>query len=138
IARAAVEARISRLIEQLPAGYDTPVRRRGALFSPGERQRIAIARALLRDGRVWLLDEPTAGLDRELSAQLVEMLLERTRGRTTLWATHDPDVIPRLDRVLVLAKGRVEFFGDPREYARRSHPVGQKLDAVSVPQLLEG
>lgn len=137
IARAAEEAHVSRLIDQLPAGYDTPVRRRGALFSAGERQRIAIARALLRNGRVWLLDEPTAGLDGELAAQLVDTLLERTRGRTTLWATHDRSLIPRLDRVLVLAKGQVAFLGDPREYERWSGRPLSNSGTMAVPQLQE-
>lgn len=115
---AADAAQCSRFIAALPAGWDTLVRRRGALLSTGERQRIALARAVLRDGRVWLLDEPTAGLDHDSAAAITAMLLERTRGRTTVWITHDPAVLPSLDRVVALRKGRVAFDGPPAEYRR--------------------
>lgn len=134
---AAADARVSRFIEQLPQGYDTPVRRRGALLSAGERQRIAIARALLRNGRIWLLDEPTTGLDRALAAELTDLLLARTSGRTTLWAGHDPSIIHRLDRVLVLAKGKVAFFGPADEYDRWSQSRSPNAPAPAAPQMQE-
>lgn len=135
VARAAADARVSRFIEQLPQGYDTPVRRRGGLLSAGERQRIAIARALLRDGRIWLLDEPMMGLDREIAADLTELLLARTSGRTTLWATHDPSLIQRMDRVLVLGKGRVTFFGRVDEYDQWSRLQMPNVGALGAPQM---
>ncbi|HYT84599.1 MAG TPA: ABC transporter ATP-binding protein [Gemmatimonadales bacterium] len=116
VRRAAERARINKFIERLPQGYDTPIRQGGALFSSGERQRIALARALLRDGDLWLLDEPTTRIDAATETDLVSILLEATRGRTVLWATHDPAVVPRLDRVLVLKNGRVEFTGTPDAY----------------------
>lgn len=106
------------VIERLPAGYDTPLRRRGGLLSGGERQRIALARALLRDGRMWLLDEPTTGLDGGSAEDLAGILLEATRGRTTLWVTHDPAILPLLDRILVLNEGHVVWSGTPDEYGR--------------------
>jgi len=116
VRRAAERARINKFIERLPEGYDTPIRQGGALFSGGERQRIALARALLRDGNLWLLDEPTARIDPVTAADLVNILLETTRGRTVLWATHEPAVVPRLDRVVALKDGRVQFTGTPEEY----------------------
>lgn len=115
---AARRANTAALIERLPQGYETPVRQRGALFSAGERQRLALARALLRDGRVWLLDEPTTGLDADTSAELLRILLEVTRGRTVLWVTHDPAIVTLLDRVLVLEEGAVAFTGSPEAYGR--------------------
>ncbi|MGH7674894.1 MAG: ABC transporter ATP-binding protein [Gemmatimonadales bacterium] len=118
IQAAARRAKASELIERLPEGYDTPLRRRGGLLSGGERQRIALARALLRDGRIWLLDEPTTGLDAPTAADLIAMLLDATRDRTTLWVTHDAAVLPFLDRVVVLEEGRVAFTGAPEEYGR--------------------
>lgn len=137
ITAAAEAAHVSRFIAALPAGYDTPVRRRGALLSTGERQRIAIARALLRNGRMWLLDEPTAGLDGKTSEAITEMLFERTRGRTTLWMTHDPLVLPRLDRVVALRNGRVVFAGTVDEHELWSRPqLGTGL--TPSPQLQEG
>jgi ATP-binding cassette subfamily B protein len=113
---AARRAHADALITRLPQGYDTPVRHRGGLFSGGERQRIALARALLRDGRLWLLDEPTTGLDHGTAAELVDLLLEATAGRTVLWITHDPEILPRLDRVVLLEEGRVVFSGPPADY----------------------
>ncbi|HEU5303883.1 MAG TPA: ABC transporter ATP-binding protein [Gemmatimonadales bacterium] len=113
---ATTAARAHHLITALPDGYDTRVRRGGDLFSGGERQRIAIARALLHGGRVWLLDEPTAGLDHATSRELEAVLLELTHGRTTLWVTHDPELIPRLDWVLALDGGRAAFSGPPDAY----------------------
>lgn len=104
---AAGRAQALEMIGRLPEGLDTVVRRQGRLFSAGERQRLAIARALLRDGSVWLLDEPTSGLDEDSAQTIVETLDEATRGRTTFWVTHDPRVAGRLERVLYLADGRV-------------------------------
>jgi ATP-binding cassette, subfamily B, bacterial len=113
---AAERARLDALVQRLPEGYDTAVRHRGGLFSGGERQRIALARALLRDGRIWLLDEPTTGLDSATAEELRGLLLQATAGRTALWVTHDPAILPRLDRVLVLEEGRARFTGTPEAY----------------------
>ncbi len=116
VQQAAERSRAHHLIERLPHGYDTVIRHRGALFSVGERQRIAIARALLRDGRIWLLDEPTTGLDPDTARDLIELLLEVTRGRTVFWVTHDARILPGLDRVLVLSEGEMSFVGTPEQY----------------------
>ncbi len=116
IAAAAHAACAGDFIEQLPEGYATIVRRGGDLFSGGERQRIALARALLRDGRIWLLDEPTTGLDHATAQELTSVLLETTRGHTTLWVTHDRELIPRLDWVLALHQGKAVFSGSPFDY----------------------
>jgi len=130
---AARTAHISRFIERLPQGYDTPVRRGGELFSGGERQRLALARALLRDGRIWLLDEPTTGLDRATAEDVTAVLFEATRGRTTLWVTHDPALIPRFDWVLVLKQGRSVFSGTPGTY----HTWLSERGASAVPPAME-
>lgn len=115
---AARRSRAADLIECLPHGYDTVVRHQGKLFSVGERQRIALARALLRDGRIWLLDEPTTGLDTETAEDLIKLLLQVTRGRTVLWVTHDLRILPALDRVAILDEGRIRFWGTPEENRR--------------------
>ncbi|MGE5803874.1 MAG: ABC transporter ATP-binding protein [Gemmatimonadota bacterium] len=126
VERAAQRARIDRFITRLPEGYDTPIRRSGELFSGGERQRIAIARALYRNSAIWLLDEPTKGIDPATSGELTDILLAVTEGRTVLWVTHDAAVLPRMDRIVVLKAGTLDFFGAPAEYgdwaARRVTP----------------
>ena len=108
---AAIAARAHDFISRLPDGYDTSVRRGGALLSGGERQRIAIARALLRDGTVWLLDEPMAELDAESARAITEVLFRATEGRTTLWVTHDPSIVARFDWVLALDHGALTYAG---------------------------
>lgn len=116
IQEAARRSRAHELIERLPDGYETVIGQRGKLLSVGERQRVALARALLRGGRIWLLDEPTTGLDETVRRDLIDLLLEVTRGCTTLWVTHEAEILPSLDRVLALADGRMSFCGTPAEY----------------------
>jgi ATP-binding cassette subfamily B protein len=113
---AANRAQISGLIEKLPLGYDTLVHRQGGLFSGGEKQKIAISRAILRKGGAWLLDEPTSALDAEASGTLMKILLEATEKQTTLWVTHDVRVLSQIDKVLFLDKGRVLFLGTPDDF----------------------
>jgi len=104
---------LDQWIAKLESGYETPLQKRGGPSSGGDGRRMALARALLRDGRLWLLDEPASHLDPVSAAELTRALLEATRGRTTLWITHDPGLLTACDRVLLLAEGRVRFFGPP-------------------------
>ena len=89
LAAAAARARLLPWIESLPLGWDTPVGAHGAAMSGGERQRLALARALLADPAVLILDEPTAHLDPEARAALTADLLALTAGRATLLITHE-------------------------------------------------
>ncbi len=118
IRAAAERARVSGFVDGLPQKFDTMVRRRGKLFSSGEQQRLALARAILRDGRIWLLDEPMTGLDAVAAEQLEEALLDATRGRTTLWVTHYLPTAAKLDRVLFIEEGILKFFGPSDEFGR--------------------
>lgn len=124
-------AQLRDFVARLPQRYDTVVRRGGGLFSGGERQRVALAMALLRDGAIWLLDEPTTGLDGESARELMDALFAATEGRTTLWVTHDESIARRLDWVLNLEDGRVLFAGPQAEFAARS--PGGDATAVSHP-----
>lgn len=99
-------------------GYETEVAERGATLSAGQRQRIAIARAALRDSPILILDEPTVGLDRASEATVAEAIWHLARGRTTLLVTHDLDLAARADRVVVLGDGRVAEDGSPAELMR--------------------
>lgn len=104
---AAALAGADRFIRNLPRGYETVVGEGGRPLSAGEVQRIALARAFLRDAPLVILDEPTANLDRE-SAELVAEALERLRaGRTVLLAVHRPELAVRADRVVRLESGRI-------------------------------
>ena len=110
---------IDGFIERLPNGYDTRVRRSGDLFSGGERQRLAIARALIRDGPIWILDEPTTGLDQDAAQEMVDILFRATEGRTTLWVTHDSEMVERMDWVIELSEGTIQYTGPAARYVRR-------------------
>jgi ATP-binding cassette subfamily B protein len=116
IEEAAARAGLTELIVKLADGLETPVQRQGGLFSGGERQKIAISRALLRDGALWLLDEPTSALDAEALDGLTGVLMDATKGRTTLWVTHDFRILPRMDKVLYLDGGKLLFDGTPDRF----------------------
>ena len=94
-------------VRALPRGYDTVVGDGGRPLSAGQLQRIALARAFLRDAPLVILDEPTANLD-ERSAEVVAEAIERLRrGRTVLLIAHRPDLISRADRTVTLEAGRI-------------------------------
>ena len=108
-------AQVSALVEGLPDGLDTMVGSRGHRFSGGEKQRIAVARTLLRDPRVLVLDEATSALDNTTERELQRALDELVRGRTTLTIAHRLSTIAAADQVAVLARGRVVEVGTPGE-----------------------
>jgi ATP-binding cassette subfamily B protein len=104
---AARAARIHDLIAGLPDGYDTVVGSRGHRFSGGEKQRIAIARTLLRDPRILVLDEATSALDTETERAVQRAFTELARGRTTITIAHRLSTVRDADRIVVLDHGRV-------------------------------
>ncbi len=110
---AARAAGIHEFIARLPEGYATIVGERGAAFSAGERQRLAIARALLTDPSVLVLDEATASLDPAAERQVIAGYEAIMRGRTTLLISHRFELARRADRVLVLDGAHIVESGPP-------------------------
>ena len=119
IRAAASAANASEFIDRLPDGYETIVGERGVKLSVGQRQRIAIARALLRDAPVLLLDEATSSLDNESEYLVQEALARLMRGRTTIVIAHRLTTVERADRILVLERGRIVEDGTHIELMSR-------------------
>jgi ATP-binding cassette, subfamily B, bacterial len=119
VMRAINAARCSEFINALPKGVDTIVGNRGAKLSPGQRQRIAIARAFLKDAPILLLDEATSALDTE-SEEAVRQALDRLmKGRTVIAIAHRLATLRNFDRIIVLQSGVIVEDGPPNALVRR-------------------
>ena len=104
---------------ELPDGYDTVVGERGYKLSGGEKQRVAIARVLLKDPRILILDEATSALD-TVSERLIQAALARLeQGRTTIAIAHRLSTILRADQILVVQRGRIVERGTHAELIRQ-------------------
>ena len=118
--RAAIREALARanaldFVERLPQGLDTPLREGGEQFSGGQRQRLALARAFLKDAPILVLDEPTAAQDAESEQQISEALRRILVGRTAIVIAHRLDSIAEAQRIAVLDGGRVAATGTHRE-----------------------
>lgn len=108
------------LVERLDRGLDTMVDEAGLRFSGGERHRVALARVLLQDVPVVILDEPTVGLDPLTERALLDTLFEALAGKTVIMITHHLAGVGAMDRVVFVADGRIALDGAPDELARTS------------------
>jgi PrtD family type I secretion system ABC transporter len=130
VVRAARLAQAHELILQLPEGYDTEMGEGGCRLSAGQRQRIALARALYGDPRLLILDEPNANLDEAGDAALAAALLElKARGVTVIVVTHRR-LLHRLDRIAILRNGKIEACGHAATVLAR---LGETANVVAFP-----
>jgi ABC-type multidrug transport system fused ATPase/permease subunit len=130
IEAAARAANAHSFIEKLPQKYQTVVGEGAAQLSVGERQRISLARAFLKDAPILLLDEPTSALDPESETQVIASMFELMRGRTTLVVAHRSVTIRRVDRILVLEEGRLTESGSPTELLQKQGYFARLADGL--------
>jgi len=119
IERAAKLARIHDRIMKMPEGYDSPIGEGAGALSEGEKQRLTIARAILRDAPILILDEPTSALDVETEAMVMEGIRRLTEGRTTFVIAHRLSTVRDADLILVLRDGLIIEQGGFQELLRR-------------------
>ncbi len=130
--RALEAAGISRFVVALPDGVKTVVGDRGVALSAGERQRIALARALVTNPSVLILDEPSAALDPAAERQVIEGYRVAMKGRTTIVISHRLDVVRAADHVVMLEGARVVERGTPSELAAAGGPFATLFGTQSV------
>ncbi|HIK17716.1 MAG TPA: ABC transporter ATP-binding protein [Leptolyngbyaceae cyanobacterium M33_DOE_097] len=115
VQEAAQSTNVADLIEQLPQGYDTPLRERGTNLSAGQKQLLAFARAAIRDPKILVLDEATASLDVATEARIQTALERLLEGRTAIIIAHRLSTIRNVDRILVLKRGELVESGTHEE-----------------------
>jgi ATP-binding cassette subfamily C protein CydCD len=126
-------------VRALPQGLDTPVGEHGGRLSGGERQRLALARSLLAEHDVLVLDEPTEHLDLATADGLIDDLVRLTRGRTTVLLTHRMRGVEAMDQVVVLEAGQIvergtpsELLADPDSRLSRMMLRERRIDSLEV------
>lgn len=132
VVQAAQRAGVHELILALPEGYDTVVDTLGVMLSPGQRQRIALARALYGDPKLLVLDEPNSNLDGAGELALAEAL-KALRGQVTvIVVTHRSTLVQHMDKLLVLEAGRVQQYGPVAEVMQSIKRAGQNTGGAQV------
>ncbi|PIT91101.1 hypothetical protein COU17_02315 [Candidatus Kaiserbacteria bacterium CG10_big_fil_rev_8_21_14_0_10_49_17] len=124
---AAQEARADAFIEKFPKKYDTLVGERGVKLSVGQKQRIAIARAILRDPKILILDEPTSALDARTEQYITESLEKLMEGRTTFVIAHRLSTVRKADTILVFESGTIVEVGTHDELIKKENGIYRNL-----------
>jgi len=118
VERAARQAQAYEFIQQMPQGFDSPIGERGQLLSGGQKARIAIARAFVRNSPILILDEPTAALDSRAEAEIQASIDSLEEGRTVICIAHRLSTLANMDEIVVLDKGRIVERGTFEELLR--------------------
>ena len=106
---------LATMIRRLPKGLHTMVDEAGLRFSGGERHRLSLARILLKDAPIILLDEPTVGLDPVTEEKVIETFMKQLQGKTLIWITHHLQGIEMMDQVVFIENGKISMQGSPAE-----------------------
>jgi len=141
VIRAAIAANAHGFIMRFPDGYDTRVGERGARLSAGEKQRIAIARAILHDPRILILDEATSSVDTETEQLIQEAITRLVKGRTTFAIAHRLSTLKNADRLLVIEDGSVSEFGTHEELLEKKglyHRLVELQSRLSAMKAVDG
>ena len=135
VIEAAKKARCHDFIMSLPNGYDTIIGEGGASLSGGEKQRISIARAIMKDAPIIILDEATANVDPENEAELTKAIEELTRNKTIIMIAHRLKTVRHADQILVVSDGKIVQKGTHEELAAEEgiykNFVSERKEAVS-------
>ena len=129
---AARQVKLHDYIQSLPEGYHTSVQETGIRFSGGERQRIALARILLQNAPIVVLDEPTVGLDPKTEKELLSTMFQVLDGKTVLWITHHLAGAEAADRILFLDKGKLAMAGSHQQLLE-NNPRYSRLYRLDAP-----
>jgi len=140
VVQAAQRAGVHTLILSLPQGYDTQIDGMGVMLSPGQRQRIALARALYGEPKLLVLDEPNSNLDGAGELALADALKALNGEVTVIVITHRSTLVQHMDKMLVLDAGRVQHFGTVAEVMQAMQPGQGRAggQVVAMPRVAEG
>lgn len=129
---AAQRANVHDVFSKLPAGYDTIIGERGARFSGGQAQRLAIARAFLKDAPLIFLDEPTSFLDTETEALVHRSITALSKGKTLITIAHRLYTIEHADKIVVMQNGRIVDVGQHADLSARSRTYARLLQSGEI------
>ncbi|EIJ82002.1 cysteine exporter protein CydC [Bacillus methanolicus PB1] len=134
---AAKMVQLHEMIMQLPKGYETNMYETGQRFSGGERQRIALARILMQNTPIVIMDEPTVGLDPITEANLLADIFDTLKGKTIIWVTHHLIGVEKMDRILFLEQGKITMEGSHQQLLDKEERY-RRLYALDRPFYMNG
>nr|MDO8111026.1 ABC transporter ATP-binding protein [Candidatus Sigynarchaeota archaeon] len=138
IQAAARIARLDQFIESLPNGYKTPIGERGVFLSGGQAQRLSLARVLIMNPKILILDEPTANVDAVTDRQIIDAVRDTMKGRTTLIIAHRLWTIHHADMIVLLKDGKIEAKGTHQELWEKSAFYREFFASQIQPESLNG